>query len=493
MEPIRKAVSGTVRPRRLWTAGLVLLTCLAPFLAFEYLQRRPDLDPLIPASLYHFVIVSVTSLAAGGVATAVGMAARRQRNLQIMLLALGFMSLGFMFALHGLATPGFLLEANALPGASSSVSLLLTALWMALSSASTSSPLLQQLSAARAWLVPAWAGVLVVTVAASLGWPHLWDAVPLAQPRFQWAVAVATIGLLAASGNRYWRTYVATGLHFPLAVVFASGWLAVAEWIIVRGELWRVSWWSYHYLLLAAVGVMSWGVLRLYSQGGTLAEAVYELFRSDPLRQLDTGLAGSVRALVVATEVRDPYTAGHSYRVAQAALQLGEAMGLSSDQLVALVHGGLVHDVGKLKVPDHILNKPGPLTPEEQKIIEEHPVAGYEMCSRLGFLPDELAIIRHHHERWDGTGYPDGLRGRQIPLLARILAIADVYDALTSRRAYREPWSHQQAREYILRNAGTQFDPECVAIWARLTTDGPTGQARRLTGPAAWLRELPQR
>jgi len=184
-------------------------------------------------------------------------------------------------------------------------------------------------------------------------------------------------------------------------------------------------------------------------------------------------MSDSVRALVLATEIRDPYTAGHSYRVTLTALRIGEAMGLSREQLRALAQGGLVHDVGKIRVPDHILNKPGPLTPEERRIIEEHPITGYEMCSRLGFMPDELAVIRHHHERWDGTGYPDGLKGEEIPLLARILAVADVYDALTSRRAYREPWTHEQAREYVLAGAGTQFDPRCAAVWAQLTADGP--------------------
>ena len=148
-------------------------------------------------------------------------------------------------------------------------------------------------------------------------------------------------------------------------------------------------------------------------------------------------------------------------------------MGQPPEQLRALAQGGIIHDVGKLEVPDQILGKPGRLTPEERAVIEKHPVAGFEMCKRLGFLPDELAIIRHHHERWDGTGYPDRLRGEQIPLLARVLSIADVYDAVTSTRSYRAAWSHDRAMALILEESGRAFDPACVAAWVRMMAEEP--------------------
>src|SRR5690606_2982000 len=144
------------------------------------------------------------------------------------------------------------------------------------------------------------------------------------------------------------------------------------------------------------------------------------------------------------TETKDAYTAGHNYRVTVYALKLGEEMGLSSTQLKSIALGGLVHDVGKLYVPDYVLNKPGKLSTEERKLIENHPVDGYNMCKQIGFMLEELAIIRSHHEKWNGTGYPDQLAGEEIPLVARVIAVADVYDALTSSRSYRKAMSHEE-------------------------------------------------
>jgi len=462
-----------VRRDSIQLAILAVSSSLLPFLGFEFLVRQPQLDLHHPGPLAHFYVVSAAALLAAVAATAAGLAAQRQRNLQVLFLSLAFMSLGFVFALHGLSTPGFLLNVTALPAITSPLSVVLTAVWMALSTIPTGSRSVQWLSRWYTWLVPVWAGLMLLLNAVSLVRPHWWDVFPLHEsPLSMWATGI-TAALLAWCGISYWRAYRDSGFPVAKAVVYASGWLAVSMWIMVRGTLWNLSWWSYHFLLLAATAVMAWGVLKQFAEGHSLAGSVRGLFRPDPLGRFESVMSDSVRALVLATEMRDPYTAGHSYRVTLMALKIGEAMGLKADQLRALAQGGLVHDVGKIRVPDHILNKPGPLTPEERRIIEEHPVTGYEMCSRLGFMPEELAVIRHHHERWDGGGYPDGLRGTEIPLLARIVAVADVYDALTSRRAYREPWTHEQAREYVLANAGSQFDPECAAVWAKLTASGP--------------------
>jgi HD-GYP domain-containing protein (c-di-GMP phosphodiesterase class II) len=130
-------------------------------------------------------------------------------------------------------------------------------------------------------------------------------------------------------------------------------------------------------------------------------------------------------------------------------------LGLRPDQLRPLAQGTIVHDVGKIDIPDQILNKPGRLSPEERLVIEMHPVSGYEMCRSLGFMKEELGIIRWHHERWDGGGYPDQLRGEQIPITARIVAVADVYDALTSNRSYRQAMTHQEALAFLNEHNGT--------------------------------------
>ena len=143
-------------------------------------------------------------------------------------------------------------------------------------------------------------------------------------------------------------------------------------------------------------------------------------------------------SLALTIEAKDPYTEGHCDRLSKYSVALGEKLGLSEDTRLALRRGGLIHDIGKLGVPEHILLKPGPLTPEERKIMEQHTVIGERICAPLRSFRHVLPIIRHHHEKQDGSGYPDGLKGAQVPLTARILQITDIYDALTTDRPYRK-------------------------------------------------------
>jgi cyclic di-GMP phosphodiesterase len=150
-------------------------------------------------------------------------------------------------------------------------------------------------------------------------------------------------------------------------------------------------------------------------------------------------------SLALSIEAKDPYTEGHCDRLSKYSVALGEKLSLSQELRVALRRGGLVHDIGKLSVPESILLKPGPLTPEERKIMEQHTVIGEKICAPLRSFRHVLPIIRHHHEKWDGSGYPDGLKGEQIPLTARILQVTDIYDALTTDRPYRKALPVDQA------------------------------------------------
>jgi putative two-component system response regulator len=143
-------------------------------------------------------------------------------------------------------------------------------------------------------------------------------------------------------------------------------------------------------------------------------------------------------SLALTIEAKDPYTEGHCDRLSKYSVALGEKLGLSEELRVALRRGGLIHDIGKLAVPEHILLKPGPLTPEERKIMEQHTVIGERICAPLRSFRHVLPIIRHHHEKRDGSGYPDGLKADEVPLTARILQITDIYDALTTDRPYRK-------------------------------------------------------
>lgn len=169
-----------------------------------------------------------------------------------------------------------------------------------------------------------------------------------------------------------------------------------------------------------------------------------------------------------AIESRDPYTGGHSLRVTAYSLALGKALGVGERELSLLRLGGLLHDIGKVGIPDAVLRKPGRLTDTEFAVIQQHPVIGDRIVAHVPQLNLTRDIVRHHHERFDGRGYPDGLAGDDIPRLARIAAIADTFDAMTSDRPYRAGLAFNVAREEIVRCAGTQFDPAMTPAFAAL-------------------------
>jgi len=150
-------------------------------------------------------------------------------------------------------------------------------------------------------------------------------------------------------------------------------------------------------------------------------------------------------SLALSIEAKDTYTEGHCERLSKFSVALAERLGLPEEEKVALRRAGIVHDIGKISVPEHILTKPGPLTDQEWKIMKQHPVVGERICAPLKSFRLVLPVIRHHHEKLDGSGYPDGLRGQEIPLTARILQITDIYDALTSERPYRNALQPQEA------------------------------------------------
>ena len=183
-------------------------------------------------------------------------------------------------------------------------------------------------------------------------------------------------------------------------------------------------------------------------------------------------------ALGQAVEQRDPHTGAHCQRMAYLALMLGDAMGLDRESLLALYQGGHVHDIGKVGIPDGILLKPGALTTSEWVTMRAHTTCGVEICRHVKSMAKVLPIIRSHHERLDGSGYPDGLKGQQIPLLARVMQVVDIYDALISPRPYRSPCPPETALEILAEETTRGWrDPEIVAVFLELH-DGSLGALR---------------
>lgn len=175
-----------------------------------------------------------------------------------------------------------------------------------------------------------------------------------------------------------------------------------------------------------------------------------------------------IETLVHTLAMRDTETEEHTRRVAAIAVELSRLYGLSKEEQLHMQQGALLHDIGKIAIPDRILLKKGPLSIKEYKVIQRHPVIAGNLLGHIPALQPAMSIPYHHHERWDGSGYPEGLKWDAIPVFARIFSVADVWDALLSNRPYRPAWSEEAAFEYILQNSGILFDPEVVSVFLKL-------------------------
>jgi putative nucleotidyltransferase with HDIG domain len=187
-------------------------------------------------------------------------------------------------------------------------------------------------------------------------------------------------------------------------------------------------------------------------------------FNSELTQAYDKTIEGWTRALYL----RDHETEDHTRRVTEMTLNLARRMNIPDYELIHIRRGATLHDIGKVAIPDHILFKPGPLTEKEWIKMRSHPLIAVEILKSIGYLAPAMPIPRSHHEKWDGSGYPDGLAGEDIPLVARMFAFADVFDALTSDRPYRQAWAQADALTYIRENSGTHFDPKIAPVFIEM-------------------------
>lgn len=447
-------------------------------------------DKMVLAPVTHMYIVSVTAAITLLVSIFIGVAAYRLRNIQLLCLSLGFISMTELFTAHGISTPSMhLMQQNAsvfFTSVTAELSLTFLGLWLWISSFPSDSKTMIFLARQRQMLIPVVILGLVIidglllslSSIISMGMENM-----LIGTQARYIVAMVCLVFYVLAGSRYYISFRFSRLPLQRAIVSSTSLMCVVQVIMSTSTTWSISWWSYYAILFASILIIIAGIIRQYASDTSLGTAIRGVFSADPVERIEAGIGPKVRTLVLATERRDKYTAGHNFRVATYAVMLGQAMGIGPEGLRALAQGGSVHDVGKIQIPDEILNKPGKLTDEERRIIEQHPVRGYEVCKRLGFMKDELDVVRHHHERVDGRGYPDKLKGDDIPLLARITAVADVYDALTSSRSYRAAMSYEDALRILEEGAGTQFDPACVAAWKTID------QAKlEITSHPTWLQ-----
>jgi putative nucleotidyltransferase with HDIG domain len=230
------------------------------------------------------------------------------------------------------------------------------------------------------------------------------------------------------------------------------------------------------WVVIASVFAALWLLLLLLARGASMTmrrqtQTLRErsLALSESYRLLEESSLEAIESLNATVEAKDPYTAGHSLRVQRIALAVGAELSLAPKEMDALRFGSLFHDIGKIAVPDVLLTKPDRLTPDEYEIMKRHSAEGARIVAKFGRLRDGVPIIRHHHERWDGRGYPDGLLGEDIPIAAAVAGLADAWDAMTIERPYQRALSVEEALAEVRGNRGTQFVPVVVdAFFAAL-------------------------
>jgi hypothetical protein len=389
------------------------------------------------------------------------------------LVGTAFTVMAALLFVHGLASPGVLVGMNGVVSLTGAATLPVGGAILVL--AAVPGVAVARRVGRLLWLQAAlMAGVVALGVLA-LAVPSLLPSVP--EPNSPPALALLAAGLLfyAVVGWRALRTVVLARRRSDVLVVVGIVWLAAALVPALTMDYRAVGWWLGHGF--EVVGILVVG-----------APVALDLFRAHPSRPLAGDLAGAelvsdeeaylgsqVRALTEQLADKDAYTEEHTRRVALLAVRVGEEIGLPAARLRDLAIGGLLHDVGKLRVPTRILGKPDALTDDEFGVIKRHPGWGDELLRGLGFGRGVRRLVLDHHERLDGSGYPHGLQAGALDLDTRILAVCDVYDALRSTRVYREAWTHERAIALLRDEAGIRLDARCVAALERvLGRDVPT-------------------
>jgi putative nucleotidyltransferase with HDIG domain len=285
------------------------------------------------------------------------------------------------------------------------------------------------------------------------------------------ALALLVVGILLFSivAARTVKTYVLTRRLGDLIVVVGTVWLACALIPVLMVDQGTWLWWLGHTLEFLGVALVGIPVSLDVHRGRPSHPLVGDLQGAELVAEEEAFLGARVRVLMARLEAKDVSTEEHTRRVAEWAVAIGERLQLAPGRLRDLALSGLLHDIGKLSTPDAILTKPGRLTDDEMAVIQRHPVQGDELLRELGYPEQIRRGVRGHHERLDGSGYPDGLQGDAIDLETRILAVADVWDALVSPRVYRGAWTPERAMALLVEESGTGFDPRCVEALRALT------------------------
>jgi HD-GYP domain-containing protein (c-di-GMP phosphodiesterase class II) len=423
----------------------------------------------------HFYSVGISALVATAAAAGLTAIGARRGDTRTIVIGTAFAVMASLLALHGFSTPGVLVGNNGVIALTGGATLPAGAVILAFSSFT----LPRVLQSMRPLLIVE--GLLLIVIlalgASALAFPSLVPSVPA--PNSPTAFTALAIGMAAFAllVFRAARTFLLTQRALDLAVVVGLVWLATALVPALTEDFTFLGWWMGHEIELDGILLVGVAVAIDLARAAQSRPLAGDLRGAELVAAEDVFLGSHVRALTVRLSEKDEYTERHTRRVALRAVQVGELLGLSGNRLRTLAIGGLVHDIGKLSVPDAILKKPGALDDDEYAVVQRHPEWGNKLLAELGGFSDSVRqLVLNHHERLDGGGYPRGLSDSDLDLDTRILTVCDVYDALISKRVYRDAWSHEDAMALLRRETGTAFDARCVDALERVIGGAPTAE-----------------
>ena len=457
----------------------------------------------------HFYVVTAVAGIALAISLLLSITAVRAQHYKLLLLALGFMTMAALFAVHGLATPGILLPSSgeygnpgghSLAASAGYLSLAIPALFFAVAY----TPLL----ALYERRLPFWpAGGLIIFVSLALlafgifgfSQSNIVSELPLMLAPGSYVLAAVSISCLLFASAHQWRAFRRERLPFQGALATAFPLLGLAQMVMVLAPGWTPAWWEYHALMLIAVVLALRALAVEHVRGRSLRFILEAALDLQVHAELEIDRVEEIAVLAAAIEAKDRDTRGHTARVAELTVVIARELGMPSPALRSLARAGLLHDLGKLQIPDEILIKPGPLTDEEWVVMKQHPQMGVDILVRLGKFEDEARIVLSHHERMDGSGYPAGLVGSAIPVGARILAVADTYDVLVSDRPYRRARTREEAVLILREESGHHlYAPAVDALLDILSSQDlsdrrrvPRGRAKAAAGAESQEKDEP--
>ncbi len=441
----------------------------------------PGRERVTVAPELHFFAVATAALIAGSAAVALSVAGARRADGRTVLLSTAFSTMTGLLLVHGVATPGMLVGTNGVVALAGGLSLPVGAALLAL----TALPGLRRPRNVRTLVIYQIALFVLVVDLGVLGmlFPSLVPSVPA--PGSPEAIGLLVVGALLylVIVARALRTFALTRRASDLVAATGCVWLGIALFPQMVMGYARLGFYVGHVFEIAGIAMLAVPAVMDLVRDGQSRTFVGDLSATEIVASEERFLGPRVRALLLRLQEKDRSTEEHTRRVAMLAVRVGEHLRLPAATLRQLAVGGLLHDIGKLSVPEAVLCKPGKLTADEFDAIKKHPGDGVKLLRELGGFPDAvLKLVGEHHERLDGSGYPDALAGPQLGIGPRLLAVCDVFDALTDNRVYRSAWDVEDALALLRSEAGTKLDAGCVHALETVVLGRQTAPVRS----AAW-------